>query len=154
MSARPTLRRATRAVLAVAALAVTSTGLAGCMNADATALHQEVNAQRTANGVAALPEHAGLTDRAQAWAQQIGGERALRHTDPSWYRDTGCTYIGENIAYSWDRARIVPMWMGSTGHRANIVHPYYTATGVGSFRDAGGTYWAVQVFARCPTPAP
>lgn len=150
MSPQATRRRPAQAVVVVVGLAAVAFGLAGCMNADATAVYQEVNAQRTANGVAALPEHGGLTGRAQTWAQQLATEQRLHHADPGWYSATGCTYIGENAAVAANRDWIVPMWMGSTVHRTNIVNPAFTATGVGSYQDDNGIYWVVQVFAQCP----
>ncbi len=53
---------------------------------------------------------------------------------------------GENIAAGYATvAAVVAGWMGSPGHRANILNPAYTELGVGLARAPGGTlYWAAD----------
>lgn len=56
--------------------------------------------------------------------------------------------IGENIAAGdTTAASVVAGWMGSPGHRANILNPEFREIGVGVLMGAGefGIYW-VQVF--------
>ena len=56
------------------------------------------------------------------------------------------TYNGENIAYGYDSAGdVMDGWMGSEGHRDNILHPIFTHIGIGVWLGPGGPFW-VQDF--------
>lgn len=58
------------------------------------------------------------------------------------------TFTGENCAQGQQSAaEAVESWMGSQGHRANILNPSFTHIGVGKADGGDGTYWT-QVFAR------
>lgn len=57
------------------------------------------------------------------------------------------TYIAENIALGKDPATIHSGWMGSAGHRANILSPRLTAVGVAVVRGTDGLF-AVEDFAQ------
>jgi uncharacterized protein YkwD len=53
----------------------------------------------------------------------------------------------ENIAYGGQTpARLMSMWMNSSGHRANILNPALTSIGVGIATDSRGIVWATQDF--------
>ena len=54
---------------------------------------------------------------------------------------------GENIAKGQKTAQsVMNGWMGSSGHRANILNSSYSEIGVGYASDAkGNTFW-VQIF--------
>lgn len=59
------------------------------------------------------------------------------------------TYLGENIAAGQSSAASAcDSWMGSAGHRANILNPEFTHIGAGFA--SGGPYrrYYVQVFGR------
>lgn len=57
------------------------------------------------------------------------------------------TYIGENIAAGFASPyEVMEGWMGSDGHRANIMEKQYTHIGVGVFADANGRKYWVQLF--------
>jgi uncharacterized protein YkwD len=54
--------------------------------------------------------------------------------------------IGENIAFGQITPQeVVQGWMSSSGHRLNILSPYYSEIGVGYYPDMYGSYW-VQDF--------
>ena len=60
------------------------------------------------------------------------------------------TTWGENIAmHSWvnmpNCSTIHNMWMNSSGHRANILHPSFRYLAVGTYVDGSG-WWATQLF--------
>lgn len=56
----------------------------------------------------------------------------------------GC---GENLAWTSTPDRAVEAWMESEGHRANILNPKYTQTGISCHIDSDyGTLWWVQEF--------
>jgi uncharacterized protein YkwD len=52
--------------------------------------------------------------------------------------------VGMNSSQS--PASMVAAFMNSAGHRANILNPAYTGTGVGAYRDARGVWWVTQDF--------
>lgn len=57
----------------------------------------------------------------------------------------GVSRWGENVAYGYGSASgVVDGWMGSSGHRANILDPGFTRIGVAVARSANGTpYWTM-----------
>jgi uncharacterized protein YkwD len=62
-------------------------------------------------------------------------------------RDCGARGIGENIAYGNVTAdQMMAMWMGSTGHRANILRPSHTHVGVGIAQTSTGRIYGTQEF--------
>ena len=118
------------------------------------------NQERQANGLPALSaaqEQAAADTRARELAQ------VFAHTRPD---GSSCftavsgsyTYEGENIAFIQGEAsaqRFLELWMGSEGHRANILGQNYVSMAVGVFYDsATNTTYAVQMFFGEPlTPA-
>ncbi len=108
-----------------------------------------VNAQRTANGCAALVVDQSLQKAAHDYAVDMVQTHNFSHTSASGKSPTdrakaaGYTRggVGENIAmgFQGDPNGVVNNgtygWMSSTGHRANILNCNYTRTGMGY--DAG-----------------
>lgn len=65
--------------------------------------------------------------------------------------------IGENLAEVSARSldvaeRIMDGWMGSPGHRSNLVQSRWTHIGFGLAEDASGRAYVAQVFAEDPNP--
>jgi uncharacterized protein YkwD len=57
--------------------------------------------------------------------------------------------VAENVAYGYPTGRaVVRGWMGSAGHRANILNRRYRLLGMAMRRSDGGTPYAAQVFGR------
>jgi uncharacterized protein YkwD len=85
------------------------------------------------------------------------GLASIRERFRQVFADCAAFSIGENIArryamglYSLSTDSVsctVQEWMGSPGHRANILRPEYTHLGVGLSVNANGDYWATQFFA-------
>jgi uncharacterized protein YkwD len=108
-----------------------------------------VNAQRTANGCAALVVDTSLQKAAHDYAAEMVRTHNFSHTSASGKspsdraKDAGYTRggVGENIAmgFQGDPNGVVNNgtygWMSSSGHRANILNCGYTRTGMGY--DAG-----------------
>lgn len=138
------LAAATVAVLAPAAAAAPCPGEA---NATAKAAVQEramlclVNRARLSRGLGRLAAPTTLT-----WAAGRKAGDILRCDDFSheacgrdseyWVQRSGYDgCAGENIAYASGRAAtprfIFKLWMGSQGHRENILHPSYEDIGIG-----------------------
>jgi uncharacterized protein YkwD len=56
---------------------------------------------------------------------------------------TGFTRWGENIAHGYGSGvSVFNAWMGSAGHRANILNPAFTNMGLGYV--ASGNWWCQQ----------
>ena len=107
-----------------------------------------VNAQRANHGLSALTFSEKLADGARAKSLDMARNNYFSHNSPTYgsafdmMKTFGITYktAGENIAkgYSSPEA-VVTAWMNSESHRENILHPGYTAIGVGYIADGG--YW-------------
>lgn len=106
-----------------------------------------VNAERTSRGVGALREDPTLAAVAAAKATDIVARGYFEHTTPggvtfeqalihAGYVVPGTRFaVSENLAwgqtYLSAPLEIVRGWMGSPGHRANILDRRFTATGIG-----------------------
>jgi hypothetical protein len=101
------------------------------------------NSQRAANSVGSLAENPQLDAAAQAKANDMAAKGYFSHVGPdgktpwAWISDAGYDYqyAGENLAVRFnDSTDVVQAWMASPTHKANIVKPQYTETGVGVAR--------------------
>ncbi|MET0304932.1 MAG: CAP domain-containing protein [Solirubrobacterales bacterium] len=117
------------------------------------------NRARRAHGLAPLAFSKPLTQAARLHAHNMARLGFFDHTDPQgrgvgervaiFDRAGRFTYLGENIAAGQgSAASACDSWMGSAGHRANILNPEFTHIG-GGFA-AGRPYrrYYVQVFGR------
>lgn len=146
------------AALASLALATPASALADCPGADVTPDPTSLvgagqttlcllNVERAANGLGALSEESRLSVASVAFSRRMVAEQFFDHVAPDGsnlvQRLTTVGYIsddvdwaaGENIAWgqgdlSTPRS-IVAAWMGSPGHRANILNGDYTQIGLG-----------------------
>lgn len=116
-----------------------------------------VNQERQAAGVAPLLQaDTQATTAAKAHAEDMVGRSYFSHTSPEGWTPqnrlqmtggSGFSLVGENIAVGQQTAQaVMTAWMGSSGHRANILDPRYTHLGVG-VSQVSGPHW-VQVFLR------
>jgi hypothetical protein len=110
------------------------------------------NENRAANGRKALKTEWSLNNVAQAWANHMSSVGRMEHSTNEWRASNvakgASLCCGENIAYGYTSpGSVVKAWMGSPGHRANILDARYTHMGVGY--NAKGHFW-VQVFAAYP----
>ncbi|MBW4503967.1 MAG: CAP domain-containing protein [Scytonema hyalinum WJT4-NPBG1] len=108
------------------------------------------NQERAKNGLSPLKANAELNYAADKYAEEMSERGVLSHTGPDgskpWDRAEAVGYearmMGENLAAGQRTAeQVVEGWMGSPGHRANILKPQYTDIGVGFYNN----YW-VQNF--------
>jgi uncharacterized protein YkwD len=118
---------------------------------------EQVNAIRQDNGLGPLVKNDLLTQAAEEYAARMADLGFFSHTDPEtgsmpWDRadDVGYKYllIAENLAAGQATVdQIVNGWMNSPTHRANILLPGISETGV-AVHNGGplGAYW-VQMFA-------
>ncbi|RSN64688.1 CAP domain-containing protein, partial [Actinomadura sp. WAC 06369] len=114
-----------------------------------------VNAQRARAGCRPLTVAPALSRAARAHSSDMAARRALDHRgsrgDGPGDRITAAGYRwstwAENIAQGQPTPdRVVASWMGSPGHRANIVDCDLRQIGVAVSRGPGGPWWT-QVFA-------
>ncbi|GMA30628.1 CAP domain-containing protein [Litorihabitans aurantiacus] len=131
---------------------------------EASEIVRLTNAERTANGLASLRENPVKSALATRWSGKMAATDLLWH-NPQFAASGGV--MSENVLYtsvrrgaSYDAAggaaSAVRSWMGSSGHRANILRAGPTEIGVGwivrpSPRIGGGDHrtdiaWATQVF--------
>jgi uncharacterized protein YkwD len=107
-----------------------------------------VNRERASHGEAALQPNAHLREAAQGHTESMVTADYFEHTGPGGQtllqrlRNADYIYssqigyaIGENIAWGTGQLgtprAIVAAWMGSPGHRANILDPRYRDTAIG-----------------------
>lgn len=111
-----------------------------------------VNQNRSASGLHSLKLDSELCAAAQIRANEI--VTSFSHTRPDGRKfstvltDNGIrfTAAGENIAWGQrSPEEVMDAWMGSDGHRANIMNAGYTKLGVGHVTVNGRQYW-VQLF--------
>lgn len=103
-------------------------------------LLQETNKHRADNGLPGLTLNDQLTQAAQAKAEDMAARDYWSHNtpegNPPWIFITNAGYhyqtAGENLAYGFlNSTATVEGWMGSEGHRANILNATYKEVGFG-----------------------
>jgi uncharacterized protein YkwD len=108
-----------------------------------------INQIRSQNGLPALVYHPQLEADAQAYADFLAAHNAMSHTADGRTLDaraeaagyTTWTALGENLAAGYATfTDAVNAWMASPGHRANILNPVFTETGVGCAWNANTSY--------------
>jgi uncharacterized protein YkwD len=125
------------------------------------ALHDQVDAARSAAGLPRLAWDDGLARAARAHAAELAARGVLDHAGARPENRTlidrlqraGVPYanVGENLAFERGVpdpvATVVDGWLRSPPHRANLLNPSFDRVGYGSARDAAGGRTVVQVFA-------
>ena len=115
------------------------------------------NVERVAAGRAPLTVHPQVQVAAEAHSADQAATGRMSHTgsdgSDAGTRLTRAGYRwrtwGENVAYGQrSAAEVVAAWMGSSGHRANILNAAFTTIGVGAEpgRD-GRLYWTMVLAA-------
>lgn len=126
---------------------------------DLAAYAQEVlsltNAQREAAGLNTLSADPALTEMAMLRAKEL--EESYSHTRPSGENcktvfgefETDLRFWGENAAKgNRTPEAVVEAWMGSQGHRENLLREDAGYLGVGVWQDEDGVLYWVQLFAK------
>lgn len=150
-------------VIGVIALAIVSAPAfrSGNILAAVNAAHvvSRTNAERTDEGLRSLSRNAMLDAAAEMKAKDMAAKGYYAHVSPEgltpmyWVERAGYKYliIGENLVVNrTDADQVVDAFMGSSGHRANILRDDFTEIGVGV---ANGVYkgkdatFTVQIFA-------
>ena len=134
----------------------TGTSMSPADQALAAAAANWTNAHRLANGLPALPWHAGVAEVCHGHNVNMHTHNFFDHVDHN-MDDPGDrlaaatipnTGWGENIAQGQTTGQeVAEGWMNSAGHRANILDGNWTAMGVAAYSAGGTVYWT-QVFIR------
>ena len=104
-----------------------------------------VNSERAKNGLPALKMDADLLEGAMDRGAECVFLFSHYRPNDSWCVDIDDKAVAENIAMGQPSAAdVMTSWMGSPGHRANILGNY-TTIGIGCFYYEGIYYW-VQLF--------
>lgn len=120
---------------------------------DVQTILDDTNANRAAFGKSALKLSSSMSQVATAWAQHLSKACTLAH-NPNYSRQIpgGWTKAAENAAAGYPADSVVSGWMGSAGHRKNLLGDY-THIGIGHIYNnatssrCASTY-SIQVFAK------
>ena len=112
-----------------------------------------VNAERTKVGLAPLTLDIQLSSAAQIRAEEQYTLFSHSRPNGSSYRtvldENGISYrgCGENVAYGFRNPQAVMQgWMGSEGHKANILQEKFTHIGIGYYVGPNGYHYWSQLF--------
>jgi hypothetical protein len=110
-------------------------------------LFSRINSSRSASGLAPLETYWDLTDDARAHSARMMDRGSIYH-NPSLASVTGVwEKLGENVGAGIDLNALHDAFMGSSGHRANILGDY-NYVGVGVKTDSAGVSWVTVVFMK------
>lgn len=128
-----------------------TTSAGSALSAEAAEVVRLTNAERAKNGCQALTVNAALTRSAQGHSDDMSANNYFAHNSQDGrtpfdrMKAAGYTYsmAAENIAAGQRTASdVVAAWMGSPGHRANIVNCGLKEIGVGVAKGGSyGIYW-------------
>ena len=106
------------------------------------------NAERTNRDLVALRAQSCVDTYAEAQARRMASENRMFHQDLGpVIEDCGLRMVGENVAHGYPTgAAVTAGWMGSPGHRANLLRTGFRLIGVGAAQGPDGRWYAAQVF--------
>ncbi|MBX3287484.1 MAG: CAP domain-containing protein [Actinobacteria bacterium] len=136
-------RRASTAALVIVVAAL----LSACLGPAQSQVQRELNADRTAHKLRALPINYDAQAKAQAWAEKLARERKLYHSRLTDNIHVKWCSLGENIGYGPSVASIEDAYMNSPAHRANILASKWNGVGVGYAKN-GNRVYTVHVFIK------
>lgn len=124
----------------------------------ASRLSELINSGRQADGLAPLTNNAALSAGALKHSQDMVMNNFFDHVSPTTgtmadrMRAAGIAYwcAGENLALTSGADRAYEQFMGSEGHRANILNANYTDVGVGIVWNPNSGQYVVTVWFAKP----
>jgi uncharacterized protein YkwD len=120
----------------------------------------EINRVRIRNGLQRLMFYEELLPVAREYSRRMAEQNFFSHNDPEGRSvrerveeaDIKWRMVGENLAYSNGHVNPVAAslhgWMGSPGHRANILEPNFSLTAIGVWISEDGTVYFTEIFLR------
>lgn len=139
--------RPARRVLLLPLLVAAALLGAACMGSAQEASYTVTNSARVQAGLDGLHHDPVAQAKAQAWAEHLAARNALGHSRLRDGMDDGWRRLAENVGYGESVEAVHRQFMGSSGHRANILDRRMTHLGVGVARGGGHT-WVVLVFVQ------
>ena len=115
-------------------------------------MHTAINNERTSRGLGRVPRGNHLDASAQDWADHIKAILTLTHCCPdSETRMRAHGWSGTNSGECVGNGDLTPeqmidLYMNSTEHRAIILDPVYTNSGMGATLGAKGKWWTCLDF--------
>lgn len=147
-------RRLTTILLAatIALAALAPVALAGPSEGN---LLSKINAERSARGLPSLSSHGTLTAHARSHSAAMAASDSTYHSSSATLKGlvSGWSKIGENVGRGPNAAALHAAFMGSSGHKANILGDY-THAGVGTAVDDAGILYVTVVFMKLAGAAP
>jgi len=144
------LRRLLAGLLLVGALVtgvpVDARAQAPGISADQERVRELVNDTRRANGRSQLVMNKQFADRATMWARELARCQCLKHRQGPYGAPPGWYAAAENVGRGWSLAQVHQAFLGSTGHRENILTRRFTHIGTGVATSARGEIFVVQAF--------
>ena len=108
------------------------------------------NVQRRNQGLRPLKSQRCLVRAARNQARAMADSQTIYHQELSPVLSRcGMRMVGENVAMGYPTGRaVVRGWMGSPGHRENILRREYRQVGIAAAQGSDGRWYAAQVFGR------
>ncbi|MBN2470976.1 MAG: hypothetical protein JXN59_09645 [Anaerolineae bacterium] len=123
-----------------------------------------VNQARAAAGAGPLSMNGALVAAAQRHSSDMAANNFLGHTgsdgSTAAQRISQAGYnwerVGENAAQTWgvDAGQVVSLWMGSAGHRANLLNPAFIDMGLAYATASNGAVYYTQTLGTQPGAVP
>lgn len=137
-------------MMLVAAVATFGFGMsAGADSASEAGFLAEINASRSANGLAPLSVDGGLRSHARKHTQDMIDAGEIYHSSSAELQaaaGSGWSRVGENVGRGGTVSSLHDAFMASSGHRANILGDYnYVGIGTGT---GDGTLYVTVVFMK------
>ncbi|MVA77394.1 hypothetical protein GC722_15390 [Auraticoccus sp. F435] len=146
-------RRIARALAAVA-LAMTVGLVAPTTGAEAVTAQEyavdvrnQTNKERTSRGLSSLSYYSCLKTYSERQAKAMAKAKRIYHQQLGPIL-TACklSRVGENVAMGYPSGyRTVKGWMGSPGHRANILNSQFKVMAVSAAKGSDGRWYVAQV---------
>ena len=139
--------------LAITALAPATAGGNSCWvsKAEEKAMARKVNNARSNNDKVRLKLDPEMSRVARAHSRTMAKKSSLYHTKNLGSKVTNWKTLGENVGYGSTVKQLHKMFMGSSGHRTNILKSSYRFVGVGTVRK-DGTLWVTVIFESRKNP--
>ena len=112
----------------------------------------QINQSRAQAGRPPVPMNYQMAANAQRWAEYLAATGQLRHTTTLREETPAGSWWGAENAggpSTTGTTRIHERFMGSSGHRNNILSSSANIAGTGVARDRYGNWWVVHRFAGC-----
>ncbi|HEX8004751.1 MAG TPA: CAP domain-containing protein [Mycobacteriales bacterium] len=106
------------------------------------------NSARTSRGLRAYPVRSDLVSVARRQAARMAAARRIYHNPNLTSEVSNWRNVGENVGRGGSVSAIHSAFMGSSGHRANILSTTFVEIGVGTARGSDGLIYVSEVFRR------